>query len=333
MTRVEVVGAVAFALALLLTPILRGLAHRFGFLDRPNERSSHAAVVPRAGGAAIALAVLGALALQPQLWRGSAALVLVGSLALGTVGLADDRVGLSPAVRIAAQLAVALFIVLGVGAPARLPFPPPFDPPLGSLGVPVAMLWVVAVVNFFNFLDGIDGLATLQAAITSLGLALAAWAPDAVVLAAAVAGAALGFLPYNWSRATIFLGDVGSYFLGTLLATLPLTASAEARSSAMLLVALSLWFFLADASLTLVRRASRGRRIWEAHREHAYQRLAPSLGHARVALLLCGASALLTGIGVVVWRTGLTSAGWAALALALALFVAEELFAQRVRVA
>ncbi len=94
-----------------------------------------------------------------------------------------------------------------------------------------------------------------------------------------MAGAAAGFLPFNWSPASIFLGDVGSYFLGGLLAALPLTAAPEARSSAVLLVALSLWLFLADASFTLARRAGRGARVWEAHREHLYQHLAVRFGH------------------------------------------------------
>jgi Fuc2NAc and GlcNAc transferase len=323
------VAGVAFAAALALTPALRGLARRFGLLDRPNTRSSHATVVPRAGGGAIVAAVPAALSLCPGFWQGGAAFALLGALALAGLGLVDDRVGLSPGVRIAAQLAIAFFVVAGVGAPERLPFPPPFDPVLGPLAAPVAMLWIVAVVNFFNFLDGIDGLATLQAAITAIGMALASWEAGAVLLAAAVAAASLGFLPFNWSPASIFLGDVGSYFLGGVLATLPLTAAPEARSSAILLVALSLWLFLADATFTLARRAARGARVWEAHREHAYQRLSQRFGHARVTLGICGASILLTGVGVAIWRTGETGAAWAALALALLLFAAEAAGARR----
>jgi Fuc2NAc and GlcNAc transferase len=327
------VAAVACGAALALTPALRGLARRFGLLDRPNQRSSHASVVPRAGGAAIVAAVLGALALCPGFWRGEAAFALLGATALAVLGLADDRFGLSPGLRVAAQLAIAFFIVARVGAPERLPLPPPFDLALGPLGTPFAVLWIVAVVNFFNFLDGIDGLATLQAAITAVGVALASWEAGAVLLAVAVAGAAAGFLPFNWAPASIFLGDVGSYFLGGVLATLPLTAAPEARSSAVLLVALSLWLFLADASFTLARRAGRGARVWEAHREHAYQRLSRRFGHSRVTLGLCGASALLTGIGVAIWRTGQTGAGWAALAFALVLFAGESMAARQVRTA
>jgi UDP-N-acetylmuramyl pentapeptide phosphotransferase/UDP-N-acetylglucosamine-1-phosphate transferase len=325
------VAGVAFAMALALTPALRTLARRFGLLDRPNQRSSHAGVVPRAGGVAILAAILAALSLAPVFWQGPAATVLLGALALGAIGLADDRFGLPPGVRITAQLAVALYIVASVGPIQRLPFPPPFDPALGALGTPLSVLWIVAVVNFFNFLDGIDGLATLQAAVTAAGIAAASWEAGAVLLAAALAGAAAGFLPFNWSPASVFLGDVGSYFLGCLLAALPLLAAPEARSSAVLLVALSLWLFLADASLTLFRRAARGARVWQAHREHLYQDLSARLGHARVTLALCAASLLLTAIGVGIWRSGTTSVARAALALAIALFAGEWVAARRVR--
>ncbi len=207
------------------------------------------------------MAALAALFLTPAFWSSAAATVLLGAVALGALGLADDRFGLSAAVRIAAQLGIALVLVARVGPPERLPLPTPFDLALGSLGAPLAVAWIVTVVNFFNFLDGIDGLAALQATITAMGIALASWEAGAVLLAAAVAGAAAGFLPFNWSPASIFLGDVGSYFLGGVLAALPLTAAPEARSSAMLLVALSLWLFLADAGLTLARRAARGERV------------------------------------------------------------------------
>jgi len=333
MTGIVTVAAAAFGIALLATPALRAAARHFGLLDRPNQRSSHSTIVPRAGGVAVALAVVAALALVPGFRAETAALVLLGSLALGVVGLADDRFGLSPAVRITAQLAVASFIVLSVGPLERLPFPPPFDPELGPLATPITLLWIVAVVNFFNFLDGIDGLAALQATITAVGIALASWEAGAVLLAVALAGASAGFLPFNWSPAGIFLGDVGSYFVGGLLAALPLLAAPGARSSAVLLVSLSLWLFLADASLTLIRRAGRGERVWQAHREHAYQQLSAKFGHARVALALTGASVLLTGIGVAVWRTGRIGAGWAALALALLLFAGEWIAAEKVRAA
>jgi Fuc2NAc and GlcNAc transferase len=249
--------------------------------------------------------------------------VLAGAVVLAFVGLCDDRFSLPVGVRVAAQLAVAIAVVLALGGLERAPLPPPLDWPLGALGTPLAALWVVAVVNFFNFLDGIDGLATLQAVVTGAGIAIAAWDPSLSLVAGALAGAAAGFLPFNWARASVFLGDVGSYFLGFALAALPLGAVPEWRSRAVLFVALSLWLFLADATWTLTRRGLRGARVHEAHREHLYQRLAQRFGHARVTLSIGIASAALTALALLALTTGSTAWAWAALGLAVAFFAAE----------
>jgi len=317
------VAAVACASTLALTPLLRAAARRLGLLDKPNPRSSHQTVVPRGGGLAIALGTLVALGVAGGGLGGRATPVLLGALALAVVGLLDDRMSLSPGARVAAQLVVAALVVLELGGLERLPLPPPLDPPLGALGAPLAVLWIVAVVNFFNFLDGIDGLATLQAVVTASGIALAAREPALVLLAGALAGAALGFLPFNWARASVFLGDVGSYFLGFALAALPLAALPDWRSGAVLFVALSLWLFLADATWTLARRGLRGARVHEAHREHIYQRLASRFGHARVTLSIGIGSAVLTAVALVALASGSSALAWSGLGLALLLFAAE----------
>jgi Fuc2NAc and GlcNAc transferase len=317
------VALVACALTLALTPALRAAARRVGLLDRPNPRSSHQTAVPRGGGIAIALATLGALGLLGAGLGSRATPVLLGAVALAAVGLLDDRFSLSAGVRVGAQLFVAIAVVLALGGLERMPLPPPLDWALGALGAPLAALWIVTVVNFFNFLDGIDGLATLQAVVTGSGIAIAAWDPSLALVAGALAGAALGFLPFNWARASVFLGDVGSYFLGFTLAALPLGAVPEWRSGAVLFVAISLWLFLADATWTLARRGLRGAPVHEAHREHLYQRLALRFGHARVTLSIGIASATLTGFALVALASGSAALAWAALGLAVAFFAAE----------
>jgi Fuc2NAc and GlcNAc transferase len=327
------VAIVACALTLTLTPALRAAARRLGLLDRPNPRSSHLTAVPRGGGIGIALAALGALAFAGGGLGNRATPVLAGAVALALVGLCDDRFSLPVAVRIAAQLVVALAVVRSLGGLERVPLPPPLDLRLGVLGTPLAALWVVAVVNFFNFLDGIDGLATLQAVVTGSGIAIAAWDPSLALVAGALAGAAAGFLPFNWARASVFLGDVGSYFLGFTLAALPLGAVPEWRSSAVLFVALSLWLFLADATWTLTRRGLRGSRVHEAHREHLYQQLAQRFGHARVTLSIGIASATLTGFALLALTSGSAALAWAALGLAAAFFAAEAATATAQRAA
>lgn len=318
-----VVAVIACILTLGLTPVMRAASSRFGLLDRPNRRSSHRTVVPRGGGVAIALAVLAALALAGGGLGSRARPVLLGSVALAMVGLFDDRFSLSASVRVAAQLVVTVAVVLALGGLERLPLPPPLDWPLGVLGAPLAVLWVVAVMNFFNFLDGIDGIAALQAAITASGIALAAWDAPLTLVAASIAGASLGFLPFNWAPASLFLGDVGSYFLGFTLAALPLAAPSDRRATAVLFVALSLWLFLADASFTLARRGLRGARVHEAHREHVYQKLADAWGHARVTLSIGIASFTLTAVALLTLASGSAAWAWTALVVAVALFAAE----------
>jgi UDP-N-acetylmuramyl pentapeptide phosphotransferase/UDP-N-acetylglucosamine-1-phosphate transferase len=193
----------------------------------------------------------------------------------------------------------------------------------------VAVLWIVAVVNFYNFLDGIDGLAALQAAVTGLGLALAAWHPLSAPMGLALAGSCLAFLLFNWSPASIFMGDVGSCFLGYTLSALPLLAPVPSRSRAVLFVALSLWLFLADATWTLARRVARGERWYQAHREHLYQHLALRYGHGRVAAGIGLASFALTGMALLAWHRGEALWAWAGLAMGVVFFGVEWGLARR----
>jgi Fuc2NAc and GlcNAc transferase len=315
------VGA-ALVTTAVTTAVFVRLAPRCGLVDVPNARSSHSRPVPRGGGLPLlAGAALGLLAagtmgeLRPD---GSAIAAGTGLGVVALVGLLDDRRGLSPVVRLAAQAAAAAGVVVVAGGLGRLPLPPPLDAPLGDWGIPLALLWIVAVVNFYNFMDGVDGIAGLQGAVTGMGLALAGWSPFTAGLGAALAGACLGFLFHNWSPARVFLGDVGSGTLGFAFATAPFLAPEPIRPTAVLFVAASLWLFLADASATLASRAWRGARWHVAHREHAYQRLViAGWSHARVAALVGTGSALLTALALAAWNRRLP---WGAV-IAGALFV------------
>jgi UDP-N-acetylmuramyl pentapeptide phosphotransferase/UDP-N-acetylglucosamine-1-phosphate transferase len=250
--------------------------------------------------------------------------LLAGALVLAVVGLCDDRFGLPPLVRLVVQAAVAVAFVRATGGLERMPLPPPLDPPLGPLGPVLSVVWIVAVVNFYNFMDGIDGLAGLQAAITGVGIALASPDPFSTVLGGALAAAAAGFLVFNWSPASIFLGDSGSGVVGYTLAALPFLTTLEARSPLVWLIAVSLWFFLVDATWTLLRRAGRGERLHQAHREHLYQRLVISgWSHARVAAGLGAGALVLTALALIAVQLGSTAVSWAVLLAAAALFGLE----------
>jgi Fuc2NAc and GlcNAc transferase len=327
-----VTALTAAAIAVALSPLWRRAAQRWGFMDRPNERSLHRHPVARGGGIAILVAVFVAYGLNVgvSLPRGAAAIVLSTAL-LSAVGLWDDRVSLSPLVRLGFQAAAGAVVLMTYGGLSHVPLPQPFGYALGPAGLVAAFIWIVAVVNFYNFLDGIDGLAASQGVVTGAAIALCGWDRFAATLGAAVAGACAGFLIFNWPPARLFMGDAGSGALGFVFAVTPLLApTPAARSAGILVVALSLWLFLADASWTLLRRAWRGDRWYEPHREHLYQRLVLSgWSHSRVTTLLVAAALLPTVLGVSYWRTGWAALGWWGLAAAVSTFGAELLITHR----
>jgi UDP-N-acetylmuramyl pentapeptide phosphotransferase/UDP-N-acetylglucosamine-1-phosphate transferase len=288
--------------------VMRELRRR-AILDRPNDRSSHTVPVPRGGGLAVTPILLVAWAgvgwALGAGWPFATALAAAAFLAF--VSWQDDLRSLSPGLRFGAQIvAVAAALAL---LPAEAPIFQgwlPFwaDRVLAGL----AWLWFV---NLFNFMDGIDGISGTEMATIGLGLAAAALLtpalglgpPDGLSLyGAALAGAGLGFLALNWHPARIFLGDVGSVPIGFLAGWLLLYAAAGGLwLPALVLPA----YYLADATLTLLRRGLRGEKVWRAHREHFYQRAAAAgLSHAQVmhgialgnaALVACALAGLWVG--------------------------------------
>ena len=317
------VAAVTGILSCLGTRALIPVLSRRGILDRPNERSSHTIPTPRGGGVAVIAALLSAWGVLALLGRASPSIaaVMLGAAALAAVSWIDDRGGLSQAARLAAQVAAAALGLLALphpsGALAALPV---------ALVYPAILLLWVWGTNLFNFMDGIDGIAGGEAAAIGVGLVFlsatgAGGGPQTALLAAALFGAALGFLVWNWPPARIFLGDVGSVPLGYLLGFLLLGLALAGHWSAALILPL---YFLADASLTLVRRLLRGERIWRAHREHFYQRaVALGLSHQAVTSRVVLADLLLilcAGAAEARWRTfAIAAAGIVVIALLAAL--------------
>jgi len=274
----------------LLIPLL--------ILDQPNERSSHRRPTPRGGG----IAPVGAIFLA---WLALAAIglglpgtgvVITAAGLLAAVSWLDDLRDLSPLPRVAAQaLAVlgGMLVTIRIGPVFQGWLPPALD----AVAAGLAWLWFL---NVFNFMDGIDGLAGSEAATIGLGLLLCPTVgidldPGVGMLAAPVAAAAIGFLVWNWAPAQIFLGDVGSVPFGYLLGFLLLAAAARGHWRLALILPL---YFLADATITLVRRLARGERVWKAHREHFYQRAVQrGVSHAAVAVRVVVANLLLIGCG------------------------------------
>ncbi len=275
----------------LVTAAATGLVRRFAgagvLLDVPNPRSSHTTPVPRGGGLAFVVTVLTALVLLAALgWMDSslAWATVPAGLAIAIVGWLDDRRGLSSGVRIAVHAVAASWILLRLGPVAALQLGER-TLALGVFAWPVSLLGLVWLGNAFNFMDGIDGIAAgtaFTAGAAGAVLCALAGATGPAWLAAVVAAGALGFLPWNWAPARIFMGDVGSVFLGLMLGVAGLVAD-RAGAVPVLLWALLLGTFLFDATVTLLRRMARGEPWRRAHRSHAYQRAAQSgLGHGTV---------------------------------------------------
>jgi UDP-N-acetylmuramyl pentapeptide phosphotransferase/UDP-N-acetylglucosamine-1-phosphate transferase len=294
-------AAVATATGLLcwiatsaLIPILR----RRDVLDHPNARSSHHIPTPRGGGIAVTGVVLLAwLALYRLGWVTAGVIsVSLGAAILAAVSWADDLRGLSPGIRLLVQLiAVTIGILALPEAHNRL------EVWLGTMlyFVGLGALWIWWI-NLFNFMDGIDGLATSEAAAVAGGLLLFATFgvgedPASALYNAGLFGAAIGFLWWNWSPARIFLGDVGSIPLGYVSGFLLLGLAARGHWKIALIVPL---YFLADATITLLQRLLRGERVWQAHRQHFYQRaVRDGLDHGAVVKRVIAADLLLIGCG------------------------------------
>jgi UDP-N-acetylmuramyl pentapeptide phosphotransferase/UDP-N-acetylglucosamine-1-phosphate transferase len=272
------------AARLLLTPAGRRIA-----LDTPNERSLHDRPVPRTGGIAIALGVAAACALS---WPGLPT-ILLAAAALAALSFVDDIAGLPTLTRLALHLGAAA---------AVLALDLEVDAPLAFVVLALALAWTA---NLYNFMDGADGLAGGMAVFGFGAYAIAAHLVGAATLAtlcASIAAACAGFLVFNWHPARLFMGDVGSVPLGLLAGALGLQGWA--------IGAWPLWFpllvfapFMCDATLTLVKRLARRERVWQAHRDHYYQRLVRmGFGHRGVACIEYGAMAACALLALLVYR-------------------------------
>jgi len=290
--------AVAALAAAVLTLILAEALRRRRVLDRPNQRSSHSAPTPRGGGLAIVAVLALGWATVTEL-RAPAVLLLL----LAAVGFVDDLRDLPVRLRLMVQaLAVGAGLAL-LPEVSLLGGVLPFWLERGLIGL--GWLWFV---NLFNFMDGIDGIAGQEAAAIGLGIALlgGALAEPGLWLA----GAALGFLALNWPPARVFMGDAGSIPLGFGLGYLLLLLAAEGQWAAAIILPL---YFCADATLTLLRRLARGDKVWQAHRQHFYQRAVQARGGRHRPVLIEVVALNLVLVALAYWST---QAPWPALVLA-----------------
>ena len=310
-------ATISAALALLLTPVIGRVSTQLGLVDAPGGRKVHVRSVPRLGGVAVVLAAAASLAIVTALhpgtidtpkWLAMRPFVMAGAL-IFAAGLIDDVRGLGAGPKLLIEFAAA-GVMLSSGLLIERVTLLGFTWPLGWLAWPVTAAWIVGLTNAFNLIDGVDGLASGIAVLagSACGAILVVRGHEAeAMLLAALVGAALGFLRYNFDPASIFLGDSGSLLIGFLLATTAVTgwqkgATALATAVPLLIFALP----IADSALALVRRSvsrppdgrsirSTLRRIAQPDREHIHHRmLAFGWSARRTVLILYAITAILS---------------------------------------
>ncbi|MEB3265583.1 MAG: MraY family glycosyltransferase [Cyanobacteriota bacterium] len=325
----------------LVVPVVRHLGLSWGLVDAPDARKQHTLPMVRLGG--VGMVVGFSLALAITWWLGGFAdlpltkdrliwTVLAGSLCYFTIGLADDLFALPPLPRLGAQLAVAMAVWAEGVRMGTIEVPWAW---LGgsdftlSLPEPVSLLatviWLVGITNAINWLDGLDGLAAGVGGIAAVGLLAVSFnlhQAAAGLLAAALAGACLGFLRHNFNPARIFMGDGGSYFLGFALAAISIVGPAKGLTSVSLLLPLLILSLpLADMSAVIIGRLSDGRSPFYPDRRHLHHRLLrQGLSQRRTVLLIYAFTQWLAALALVLADVSLRFL-WLGLATALLIWV------------
>ncbi len=330
-------GALAgFVLTLLLTPLVRRFATKNDIVDQPGGRRVNLKPIPRLGGVAVVASFWLVILATAIFWPKQLAFtnqqilgidrnlfgVLIGGLILITAGIVDDVKGLSPAQKLLAQiLAAACVPLFGIhiqwlahpldGPDIQLPF---------LLDTVLIIVWIVAIINVVNWLDGLDGLATGIGSIAALilfFLSLATFVnqPATAMLAIVLFGAALGFLPYNFNPARIFLGDSGSMFIGFLLAIIAVISGGKLATAGLVL-----GIPILDAAWVILRRLASGQSPWKADRRHLHHRLLDAgLSQKQTVILYWSFSAIFGAIALGSRTYGKTLTGIAMIAVMILL--------------
>ena len=277
------------------TALTLRLLGRWGLLDVPNHRSSHQIATLRGGGIGLAFGTLVALAIARGRILGTIDVALFASgICFGAIGLVDDlKRGISVKVRIVMQLVASLVVVALIGD-------------YGSFGVVLTVpafflgtAWIVSFVNVFNFMDGINGISCAEGIVAGIAFGFIARYEHQYALETAgfaIAAGAIGFAPFNFPKARLFLGDVGSYFMGAWIATMVIVGLRAAIPLEAMLGPVVL--YAADTGATLARRLFRREPWREAHREHTYQQIVDrGWSHARTTSLVFFIVALSSALG------------------------------------
>lgn len=291
---------IALIVAGVTTPISRSLGRGVALLDHPTPRSSHSKATVRSGGYALFAGLIAGVAIGGSMTIEGWLPVLGGVSAIAVMGAIDDLIGLRESRKLILQIVVATGVSLATGWVLRSVELGGYSISSGyALGLAITLLWLVGYTNAFNFMDGVNGMAATHAAIVGLTLAILAIRrgdTGGAVVGFALAGAMVGFLPWNMPRHSIFMGDLGSTSAGFLIALLVVRHAVVADGSLVPAV-LPLTPFVLDTLVTFARRILRGANLLQAHRDHYYQKLN---GHGWTHLQVTGLWAALSGTAMLV---------------------------------
>lgn len=296
--------AVGFVLSLILTPAMRWLARKTGALVYPNSRSVHKVPIPHLGGVAIFLSSMAAIFLTGSGDPQTQLTLLIGGLTILVVGVIDDFNPLKPWQKLIGQFISAIVVVyLGV----TISFvSDPFSGRiilLGYLAIPLTIVWIISFENLINLSDGLDGLAAGICTITALVIVFVSERVGSTQIppvAAAIAGTTLGFLPFNFHPATIFMGDAGAMYLGLTLSILSVQGLVKSTVALSVLAPiLALVVPISDAAFAIIRRHLTGVPVSEADRDHIHHRLLEmGMGQRQAVLSVYAVSFIFGALGI-----------------------------------
>lgn len=308
MNKFYILAAVAAVVAAIFTPIVKKIAFKFNVLDIPKDaRKVHKKPIPLLGGVAIYIAFISTLILKSGKLTASEMGILIGATIIAIGGIIDDKYDIRPRYKLVFQiLAAAVLIMFGVEI--NLVTNPIISANqylnLGWLSLPMTLLWVIGITNALNLIDGLDGLAAGVALISSITLFIIAILnnrTDAAILTAILSGAIIGFLPYNFNPASIFMGDTGAQLLGFLLAAISIKGTIKSAAAfAIAVPILALGIPIYDTMFAVIRRKINGKPIMQADRGHLHHRLLDmGLTQKQTVLIMYLISAVLGGIAII----------------------------------
>ena len=292
-----IIAAAVFTVNYLITGWFIGYARKNQITDIPTDRSSHTRPTPRGGGVGFVITSIIAIILYLFIYgfliTTGLVVFIIAAIAIAFLGWLDDRHNLSRSVRFVVQVAASIAVLIYVGNLEVIKVPMLFEVYIGLAGFIMGVIFIAGITNIYNFMDGVDGIASVQLFGVCSGWMLLSWLWNEPLLFGInllLFIAVLAFLIYNWSPAKVFMGDAGSLYLGFFCASMPFLAAYQSETleiqETIWYGAILLWPFLFDGTFTVFRRLFNGENIFKAHRSHLYQRLnIVGVSHSKISLL------------------------------------------------